>query len=143
MKPLLSPKHVEERASLVGQPTHGPVTVWELYQSECRIEAMLMAAVLLIEETIRQTKEQIMSAISDFAAKQNAFNDRMDAAITDLQGDVKTLNDEIAALQASPGTITPADQALLDGLQTRASGIADKLDALDALTPPAPPAPTP
>lgn len=82
-----------------------------------------------------------MSAISDFAAKQNAFNDRQDAAITDLQGDVKFLNDTITALQSSPGTITPEDQALLDALQARASATADKLDALDALTPPAPPAP--
>lgn len=80
-----------------------------------------------------------MSAISDFAAKQNAFNDRIDTAVTDLQGDVKNLSDQIAALQASAGTITPEDQALLDGIQQRTSTIADKLDALDALTPPAVP----
>ncbi len=80
-----------------------------------------------------------MSAISDFAAKVTAFFDRQDTAITDLQGDVKNLNDQIAALQASQGTITPADQALLDGIQTRAQAVSDKLDALDALTPPVPP----
>lgn len=82
-----------------------------------------------------------MSAIADFAAKQSAFNDRMDTAITDLQGDVKSLNDQIAALQASNGTITPEDQALLDGITARSAAVADKLDALDALTPPVPPAP--
>lgn len=77
-----------------------------------------------------------MSKISDFATAQNAFNDRMDAAVADLVADVKNLNDQIAALQNSAGQITPEDQALLDGLQARASTIADKLDALDQQTPP-------
>jgi len=86
-----------------------------------------------------QQGEMIMTAISDFAAKQNAFNDRMDAAIGDLQGDVQNLNDQITQLKNN-GAITPEDQASLDALQTRASSIADKLDALDALTPPAVPA---
>lgn len=81
-----------------------------------------------------------MSAISDFAAKQNAFNDRMDTAVADLTGDVKSLNDTIAKLQSSPGTITDEDQASLDALQKRGEAIATKLEALDALTPPKPPA---
>ncbi len=83
--------------------------------------------------------EVIMSAISDFAAKVTAFFDRQDLAVTDLQADVKALEDQIAALQASAGVITPEDQALLDGIATRASTISDKLDALDALTPPVAP----
>lgn len=68
-----------------------------------------------------------------------AHQDRQDAAVTALQGDVESLSDQIAALQNSAGEITPEDQALLDGIQARAAGITDKLDALDALTPPAPP----
>lgn len=83
---------------------------------------------------------KIMSAISDFAAAQAAFNDRMDTAITGLQGDVANLNEQIAALQATQGAITPEDQALLDGIQARAQGITDKLEALDGLTAPVPPA---
>lgn len=81
-----------------------------------------------------------MTVISDFAAAVTAFMDRQDQAVADLQGDVKSLEDQIAALQASGG-ITPADKALLDGIQARASAVADKLDALDALTPPVAPAP--
>ncbi len=80
-----------------------------------------------------------MSAISDFAAKLTAFQDRQDAAIADLQGDVDNLTKQIAALQATQGAITPEDQALLDGIQSRASAVSDKLDALDSLTPPTPP----
>jgi len=80
-----------------------------------------------------------MSAISDFATKQNAFNDRQDTAIAALQADVTNLNEQIAALQATAGTITAEDQALLDGIQARGSAISDKLEALDAQTPPKPP----
>lgn len=91
---------------------------------------------------IIQRLEKIMSAISDFADKVNAHNDKMDEAIGGLTGDVKSLKDQIAALQNSPGTITPEDQAKLDAIEQRAGVIADKLAALDALTPPvAPPAP--
>jgi len=85
---------------------------------------------------LAEMEKNIMSVISEFATAQNAFNDQIDIAITDLQGDVKSLNDQIAALQASGGAITPADQALLDGIQARSKTIVDKLQALDALTPP-------
>jgi len=81
-----------------------------------------------------------MSAISDFATAQNAHNDQIDTAVTGLSDDVKNLASQITALQNSAGTITAADQALLDGIEARTKAIADKLTALDALTPPAPPA---
>ena len=63
----------------------------------------------LLRNEINDLKESIMSAISDFATAQNAFQDRMDTAVSGLQGDVKNLTDQIAALQNSTGTITPAD----------------------------------
>ncbi len=86
--------------------------------------------------------ENIMSAISDFADKMKIHNEHVEDAVTGLQGDVKALKDQIAALQASQGQITPADQALLDGIEQKAADIHTKLDALDALTPPVVP-PTP
>ncbi len=92
---------------------------------------------------LERLEHKIMSAISDFTAKVQAFFDRQDTAITDLQGDVKTLNDQIAALQASNGAITPEDQAALDAITERASAVSDKLDALDQLTPPVVAPPTP
>jgi hypothetical protein len=85
---------------------------------------------------LSQLEGIIMSAISDFNAAITAFFDRQDAAITDLQGDVKNLSDQIVALQNTQGVITAEDQALLDGIQARAKTVSDKLDALDALTPP-------
>jgi len=89
-----------------------------------------------LSHLINERFDKVMSAIADFGVKLTAFFDRQDTAITDLQGDVKNLQDQIAALQNSTGTITPEDQAVLDGIQARASTISDKLDALDALTPP-------
>jgi len=80
--------------------------------------------------------EEIMSKISEFSVKQNAFNDQMDASISGLNDDIKALNDKIVELQNSPGEITPEDQASLDALQARGQSMADKLSALDALTPP-------
>lgn len=88
---------------------------------------------------LQQLGELIMSKISEFADKQKVFNDKMDVAIQGLQGDIKSLNDEIIRLQNSPGVITPEDQASLDLLESRGKDASDKLDALDALTPPVPP----
>ncbi len=86
-----------------------------------------------------QLESTIMSAISDFAAKQKAHNEKIDAAITGITGDVKTLNDKITALQNTPGPISAEDQALLDELEATGSALADKLAAVDELTPPAVP----
>ncbi len=88
---------------------------------------------------LEQTERTIMSAISDFAAKQKAFNDRQDTAVSGLTADVEALNKKIEELQNSPGAITPEDQALLNDLETRGDAITAKLEALDALTPPVPP----
>lgn len=82
-----------------------------------------------------------MSVISDYAAKQNAFHDRQDAAVAGVTADVEAQAALIKQLQDNPGPITPEDQALLDQLQARNEAVAAKLEALDQLTPPpAPPA---
>lgn len=92
-----------------------------------------------------------MSKFSEYAAKQQGYNQRQGAAIDKLvesqagiTSDIKTLNDKIEALQNQPGeSWTPEDQALLDeittageALTTRAEGVAAALAALDAQTPP-------
>jgi hypothetical protein len=105
---------------------------------------------------IEQAERNIMSAISDFAAKQKAFNDRqataIDSVVTSqggLTADIAELKRLIEELQNSPGTITPEDQALLDDLTAKAEeatnkaeSVAAALAALDQQTPPAVP-PTP
>ncbi len=91
---------------------------------------------LVTQSDLHNLKIIIMSAISEFATKQNAFNDRMDKSIEGLTQDVQTLKDLIVQLQNTPGQITPEDQALLDNIEARSDVIATKLEALDALTPP-------
>lgn len=80
-----------------------------------------------------------MSAISEFAAKQDAHNIAIDASIAGVTGDIQTLNDLIKTLQTSAGTISPEDQATLDRLDAAGQAAADKVAALDALTPPVAP----
>lgn len=98
-------------------------------------------------------ERNIMSAISDFSAKQTAFNDRQSAAVdaavasvTALTGDIQVLNDKITELQNSTGGVTPEDQALIDDLVVKGEAavakteaVAAALAALDNLTPPKPP----
>jgi len=118
-----------------------------------------------------EMEKRIMEAIDTFAATVNAAFDSLSSAadslgtavdatntaLTGIAGDVDFLKAEILKLQNSPGTLTPADQATLDGLQARAATLSTKVaavsttmtaveaaaSALDAATatPPAPPAP--
>ena len=81
-----------------------------------------------------------MSAISEFSNRQTNFNQRLDAAIKGIAGDVEALKAKILELQNTPGVITPEDQALLDEMESRTATITAKLEALDALTPPVVPA---
>ena len=83
----------------------------------------------------------IMEAIDTFAAAVNAAFDSLGTAVDGVSADVDFLKAEIVKLQNSPGTLTPADQATLDGIQTRANALAEKVKALDAATeqPPTPP----
>lgn len=93
-----------------------------------------------ISEALAKLRREIMTAISDFAAKQNEFNTRIGSAIDGIVGDIKSLNDKITELQNSSGAVTPEDQALIDDLQAQGQALADRAEALDAQTPPAPPA---
>lgn len=98
-----------------------------------------LTAILNTLQIIKGQGESIMTAISDFAAKQTAFNNRVGASIDGIVADVKSLNDKITELQNSAGTVTPEDQALIDDLQAKGEALAARAEALDAQTPPVPP----
>jgi hypothetical protein len=101
------------------------------------------------KQDLREMEHRIMSAISNFADAQAAFNARLDGAIVGLQtalagltGDIARLNALITELQGSVGQITPSDQLLLDNLQSqaealtvRAEAVSAALASLDLLTP--------
>lgn len=91
-------------------------------------------------ETINHKLDTIMSAVSDYAAKVNAFLDTQGKDIDALTTELATLNSELSAIQTSPGTLSAEDQASLDSALARTSAITDRLTALSAVTPPAAPA---
>lgn len=94
---------------------------------------------------------KIMSAVSDFINSQKQFNkdvgegiDHVNEHITGLQGDVKSLNDKIAALEVTPADLADFEVLKADGqaLSTKLKAAGDAIHALDDLTPPvAPPTP--
>ena len=96
--------------------------------------------VLRLLHALTNQGAEIMSAISDFAAKQKAFNDRTGAAIDGIVSDIQALNDKIQELQNSAGTVTPEDQALIDDLVAKGDALAQRAEALDNMNPPSPPA---
>lgn len=87
-------------------------------------------------QTLIEGQRKIMSQISVFSDAMKVYQDRQDAAVAAVQTEVDNLEKQIAAFQNSPGSLSSADQAFLDGVQARASTVADKLDSLAALTPP-------
>lgn len=122
-------------------------------QDESNPECCKSHSPLATKRDLRETETRIMSAISNFATAQAAFNTRLDGAIVGLQtalhgitGDIAGLNALILELQASAGQISPGDQLLLDELQAqsevlavRTEAVAAALAALDSLTPPVAP----
>lgn len=70
-----------------------------------------------------------MSAISDFSVRQNKANERIDAALVDVADDIKRLTDAV-----SNGTLSAADQAVLDAQAAKSEQIAAVAEALAAQT---------
>jgi DNA repair exonuclease SbcCD ATPase subunit len=111
----------------------------EIREGRKHEELCFRSEFLVTKHDLKELEDKIMSAISEFAQRQEVFNTRLDGAVAGLTEDVQTLTDKITKLQNTPGAITPEDQALLDAIQTRTEAITAKLEALDGLTPPKPP----
>lgn len=90
-------------------------------------------------DLILANQESIMTAISDFAAKQAAFNTEIATDLTNITASIATLNATIATLQNSQGTLSAADQATLDDLQAQGTALAAQADTTAGKTPPTPP----
>lgn len=94
---------------------------------------------LATRQDLEMFANKIMSAISDYAAAQAAFNADVSADLDTIQAAITALNAQIATLQNSPGPISTADQATLNDLQTAGVALQSKADALAGKTPPTPP----
>lgn len=149
MKRTQSPKDDRRQDDDKGKPDETMFYIKKLSESISELAVVLCAGIeqrkiefeffkagLATKQDLEQMKTHIMSAISEFAAKQNAFNDRQASAVDGLVADVAALNKKIEDLQNSPGGITPEDQALLNEIEARSDAITTKLEALDSQTPP-------
>lgn len=85
---------------------------------------------------IIQLLNNIMSAISVYAEKQNAHNARMSTALNGISDDIAGLNELIVKLQTTPGPISAEDQATLDQLEAAGEALATRVEDTDAITPP-------
>lgn len=95
---------------------------------------------LCLLETIDRRTKKLMSIISDYIAKQEAWNGRIATGLDGISTDVDALNAKITELQNSPDAVTPADQARIDALVTAGEALATRVEGLDAQHPPKAPA---
>lgn len=89
-----------------------------------------------LADLISNQGTRLMSAITEFSAKQQAFNARIETAVTGIAGDVDNLTQQIRDLQNALGTLSPEDAAALQTILDSSEALASKLEALDGLTPP-------
>jgi hypothetical protein len=89
-------------------------------------------------------KEQLfMSQITDWAAKEQADLTTISTTLDGIVAAIVALNALITAFQNSPGTLSAADQAALDGIQTASKALVAKASAIIVSPPPPPPPPPP
>ena len=87
-------------------------------------------------EDLKQTEIRIMSAITDWASKEQADLDSISGTLDGIVAGITALDALITSLQNSPGTISAADQAALDAIQAASKALVTKSGAI-VVTPPA------
>lgn len=89
---------------------------------------------------LQELEHKIMSKITDFAAATQANFDALSASLDGITTGIAALDTLITNFQNSPGTLSAADQASLDGIQAASQSLAAKAAAVST-TPPAPATP--
>ena len=82
-----------------------------------------------------QVKKEIMSAITDWAAKEDADLTAINATLDGIVTGVAGLDELIKQLQNSPGTLSPEDQAVLDRIEAASAALVTKAGAIDTSAP--------
>lgn len=80
-------------------------------------------------------EKRIISTITDWAAKEQADITGISATLDGIVTGVKALNDKIAALQNSPGTLSAYDQAALDAIQVASKDLVAKAAGISTTSP--------
>ena len=81
-----------------------------------------------------------MSQVTDFAAVVNTAFVKVNTDMDSIKTSIADLNAQIVAFQNSPGTLSAADQAALDGIQAASQLLVAKADAMVVVSPVPPPA---
>ncbi len=89
-----------------------------------------------------EKEKVIMSKITDWAAAEQADLTTISTTLDAVVSGVAALDALIVAFQNSPGTLSPSDQAALDGIQAASKALVAKSAAI-SVTPPPPPPPPP
>lgn len=97
--------------------------------------------VLVERAKLKKMEKRIMAKINDYIASQKASMETLGTAISGLAGDITTLGDKIAALQATlaEGSMTEAQETAMKEVTDQLAAVAGTAATLDALTPPATP----
>lgn len=110
-----------------------------------------------VAQIMATTSEQIKAYPDQVNAQLSSIETNVDQLVTSTQGvsaDVAFIKAKLDAIQNSPGTLSPEDQASLDQASARTTAVADKLsgvaaqlksldEATDSSQQPEPPQPTP
>lgn len=72
----------------------------------------------------------LMDKIQEFAAQEQANDDKLDAALNAIASELKTQNDTIQQLKDSLGQISPESQVLLTAVLARSAGLVEKANAI-------------
>jgi hypothetical protein len=102
-----------------------------------RIEAQLRE-MAEVQRELKQQGERTMSVITDWAAQEQADLTEISNTLDTIVAGIAALDVLITNFQNSPGTLSPADQAALDGIQAASKALKAKSAAI-SVAPPVPP----
>jgi predicted metal-dependent enzyme (double-stranded beta helix superfamily) len=89
-----------------------------------------------------EREKHLMSQITDWAAQEQADLTAISNTLDTVVSGIAALDALITQFQNSPGTLSPSDQAALDGIQAASKALVTKSSAI-SVTPPVPTPPVP
>ena len=93
---------------------------------------------LRFEPNFSKGFHHVMSAITDWAAQEQADLLAISAALDTIVAGIANLDTRITNFRNSPGTLSAADQAALDAIQSASKDLKAKASAI-SVAPPVPP----
>jgi len=117
----------------------------DLHSPRCKTAIIFMLLEMLrsnlkdaaTKSDLEELERNIMSKVSEYTDAVNAKFDEIDSqlegigtGITGVADDIVFVKQQLEAIQNSPGTLSPADQAALDASLVRVAGVVTKTSAL-------------